>query len=78
MLDAIRYMVVWNPLIFLLFSLLARLAPHHHVVRHVAVAAHGAAGAAGRSPMAGWGASPAPLAPLHNTVDVAGIVGGAR
>lgn len=33
MLDAIRYMVVYNPLIFLVFSLLAHLAPHHTVHR---------------------------------------------
>lgn len=31
MLDAIRYMVVYNPIIFLVFSLLAHLAPHHTV-----------------------------------------------
>jgi len=35
MLDAIRYMVVYNPIIFLVFSLLAHLAPHHTVHRWV-------------------------------------------
>ncbi|GBF93490.1 hypothetical protein Rsub_06623 [Raphidocelis subcapitata] len=39
MLDAIRYMVVYNPIIFLVFSLLAHLAPHHTVHRSIAVAA---------------------------------------
>jgi hypothetical protein len=33
MLDSVRYMIVWNPLIFLAFSALARFAPHVHVVR---------------------------------------------
>jgi hypothetical protein len=37
MLDAIRYMVVYNPIIFLVFSLLAHLAPHHTVHRWVHV-----------------------------------------
>lgn len=31
MLDAIRYMVVWNPIIFTAFSVVFHLvAPHHH------------------------------------------------
>ncbi|KAF8065963.1 rnf121 [Scenedesmus sp. PABB004] len=77
MLDALRYMIVWNPLIFLLFTLLARVAPHHHVVRHIAVAAHGAAGAAGRPPAPGLGAGlGAPPAPL-DAVDMGGLAAGA-
>jgi hypothetical protein len=47
MLDTIRYMIVWFPLVFLIISMLAKMFPHHHVTRHIAVAAHGphAAGA---------------------------------
>ena len=40
MLDSIRYMVVWNPLIFLIFSALTHFAPHHHIHRHIRVAAN--------------------------------------
>jgi hypothetical protein len=40
MLDSIRYMVVWNPLIFLIFTALTHFAPHHHIHRHIQVAAN--------------------------------------
>ncbi|KIY94147.1 hypothetical protein MNEG_13814, partial [Monoraphidium neglectum] len=57
MLDAIRYMVVYNPILFLIFSLFAHLAPHHTIHRHIAVAtglaaspAAAASGVAGMPP----------------------------
>jgi hypothetical protein len=34
MLDAVRYLVVWNPLIFMAFSLLSHMVPHHHGHHH--------------------------------------------
>eukprot|EP00878_Enallax_costatus_P017160 GHUV01018016.1.p1 GENE.GHUV01018016.1~~GHUV01018016.1.p1 ORF type:complete len:286 (+),score=74.02 GHUV01018016.1:743-1600(+) len=67
MLDAIRYMIVWNPLIFLVFSVLAKMFPHHHVTRHIAVAAHG---------LAATSPSPSPL--MMDTAHVAGIAAGAH
>lgn len=70
MLDAIRYMIVWNPLIFLAFSVLAKMFPHHHVTRHIAVAAKGAAAAAGSGML---GAPPSPL----DAVDMGGLAAGA-
>jgi hypothetical protein len=134
MLDAIRYMIVWNPLIFLIFSVLvstpcshfswytfqqrtkrivgtevvrscmmlacmatayvqlqqivmfhilqapliavacsplvqAKLFPHHHVTRHIAVAAKGAVAAS-----SGMAAAPPP--PL-DAVDMGGLAAGA-
>lgn len=75
MLDTIRYMVVWFPIIFLLVSLLAKMFPHHHVTRHVAVAT---AGRFGQSPgMAYSRAAVPPPMPL-DTVDVGAIAAGAR
>lgn len=68
MLDAIRYMIVWNPLIFLLFTVLAKMFPHHHVTRHVAVAAQGLAAA-----------KASPSVPLSmDAVDMAGVAAGAH
>lgn len=67
MLDAIRYMIVWNPLIFLVFTVLAKMFPHHHVTRHIAVAAQG---------LAASKASPVP-SPL-DAVDMAAVAAGAH
>jgi len=76
MLDTIRYMIVWFPVIFLVISLLAKMFPHHHVTRHVAVAAQGRLG---QPPMGGHGhrGNVPPPMPL-DTVDVGAIAAGAR
>mgnify|MGYP001811153728 CR=1 FL=1 len=83
MLDTIRYMIVWFPVIFMVISLLAKMFPHHHVTRHVAVAAQGRLG----QPPGPMGARPGyhdayrgnvpPPMPL-DTVDVGAIAAGAR
>jgi hypothetical protein len=73
MLDTIRYMVVWFPIIFLMVSLLAKMFPHHHVTRHLAVAT---AGRFGQPPAPFRAAVPPPM-PL-GTVDVGAIAAGAR
>lgn len=71
MLDSIRYMIVWNPLIFLAFTVLAKLFPHHHIVRHIAVSA---GAAASQPPAPGLLVPPAPLGPA----DVGLIAAGAH
>ncbi|KAI8467837.1 MAG: hypothetical protein J3K34DRAFT_460175 [Monoraphidium minutum] len=73
MLDAIRYMVVYNPMIFLVFSLFAHLAPHHTIHRHIALATGlagappGAAGAAGSAAAAAMMAGAAGVPPAAAT-----------
>lgn len=73
MLDTIRYMIVWFPVIFAVISLLAKMFPHHHVTRHVAVATRGRLG---QPPMAYSRHVPPPM-PL-GTVDVGAIAAGAH
>ena len=75
MLDTIRYMIVWFPVIFLVISLLAKMFPHHHVTRHVAVAAHGAR--AGQPSAMAYSRHVPPPMPL-DTVDVGAIAAGAH
>lgn len=75
MLDTIRYMIVWFPVIFAVISLMAKMFPHHHVTRHVAVAA---AGRMGQSmPPGAYSRAVPPPMPL-NTVDVGAIAAGAH
>lgn len=66
MLDAIRYLIVWNPLIFVVITVLAKTFPTHHVTRHIAVAAQD---------LAARRQAPAQL--NVDTVHVAGIAAGA-
>lgn len=74
MLDTIRYMIVWFPVIFAVISLLAKLFPHHHVTRHVAVATQGRFG---QSPGVVYSRNVPPPMPL-DTVDVGAIAAGAH
>lgn len=67
MLDAIRYLIVWNPLIFLVFTVLAKMFPHHHVTRHIAVAAQSVAAS-----------KMSPVASPMDAVDLAGVAAGAH
>lgn len=74
MLDTIRYMIVWFPVIFTVISLMAKMFPHHHVTRHVAVAA---AGRLGQSPGLVYSRHVPPPMPL-DAVDVGAIAAGAH
>jgi hypothetical protein len=77
MLDTIRYMIVWFPLIFLVISVIARMMPHHHVSRHIAVAAFGP-GANATALKAAAAAGAHHHQQLHDAVDVGAIAAGAR
>jgi hypothetical protein len=52
MLDAIRYMIVWNPIIFVAFTALSHLFPHHKIHHHIATAAGHHLGVVGSPPPA--------------------------
>lgn len=94
MLDTIRYMIVWFPVIFLVISLMAKSFPHHHVIRHIPTSFQGAgargsngsfyAGGGGGGHYATAGAPSAYLRrsvppPMPiDTVDVGAIAAGAR
>ncbi len=57
MLDALRYVIVWNPVILGVFSVLAHLFPHHvHHAKHFSAKHLAQMGPPGSSPL---------LSPLH-------------